>query len=190
MAEPMRSRFFDETMITELAGLGEVAVSPTPEDHLSPSARPLLSQAEVLITGWGSGRIGAEVLAEAPRLRGVVHTGGSVRAYLGPECYDRGIVVSSQAWANALPVAEYALAMILLTAKGVLGAEHRYRATRARIDTHAALAGRGGYRLQVGLIGASMVGRRVLDCCLRSIFALGCQTRLSPRPSRPRWGPS
>ncbi len=163
MAEPMRSRFFDDTMLAELADLGEVVISPTPDDQLSPAVRPLLAEADVIITGWGSGRIDADVLAVAPRLRGVVHTAGSVRAYLSADCYDRGVVVSSQARANAVPVADYTLAMILLTAKGVFAAEHRYRGARCRFDIHAALAGRGGYGLRIGLIGASMVGRRVLD---------------------------
>ena len=46
------------------------------------------------------------------------------------DVYARGVVVSSQAWANALPVAEYTLAMILMSAKGVLRMRDHYREAR------------------------------------------------------------
>jgi phosphoglycerate dehydrogenase-like enzyme len=163
MAEPLRSRFLPEAMIAELRALGPVAVSPTPADHLSPSARPLLAEAEVIITGWGTGMIGPEVLAAAPRLRGVVHTGGTVRAHISKDSYARGVVISSQGWANAVPVAEYSLAMILLAAKGAFAAEHHYRAGRSAYDVQSDLIGHGAYGLQVGIIGASTIGRRVIE---------------------------
>jgi phosphoglycerate dehydrogenase-like enzyme len=150
-------------MLAELRSWGPVVVSPTPDDHLSPLARPLLAEAEVIIAGWGTGMIGPEVLAAAPRLRGVIHTGGSVRAIVSKDSYERGIVISSQGWANALPVAEYSLAMILLAAKGTFRAEHRYRAARSAFDVQSELVGRGAYGLQVGIIGASTIGRRVIE---------------------------
>jgi phosphoglycerate dehydrogenase-like enzyme len=51
------------------------------------------------------------------RLHAVVHTTGSVRSVVARDVYARGAVVSSQAWATTLPVAEYTLAMILLSAR-------------------------------------------------------------------------
>jgi phosphoglycerate dehydrogenase-like enzyme len=75
----------------------------------------------------------------------------------------RGVLVSSQAWANALPVAEYAVAMILLSAKGVHRLQGRYRATKGNVDVHEELAGFGTYGTQVGIIGASTIGRRVIE---------------------------
>jgi phosphoglycerate dehydrogenase-like enzyme len=77
--------------------------------------------------------------------------------------YARGVAVSSQAWANALPVAEYTLAMILLAAKGVPRARDRYWAVRGGVDVHELLAGHGTYQAQVGIIGASVIGRRVIE---------------------------
>jgi len=87
----------------------------------------------------------------APRLRAVVHTAGSVRSVVTPEVYARGVVVSSQARANALPVAEYTLAMILLSAKGVLRMRDHYRESRGPVDVQAELDGFGTYRLKVGI---------------------------------------
>jgi phosphoglycerate dehydrogenase-like enzyme len=163
MAEPLLTRFLPDPLIAQLRRLGPVAVSPTPDDHLSHAARPLLAQAEVIITGWGTSVIGPDVLAAAPRLRGIVHTGGSVRAHVTKDCYARGIVVSSQAWANALPVAEYSLAMILLAAKGTFRAQRHYRSCRVAYDVQAELPSYGAFGLQVGIIGASSIGRRVIE---------------------------
>lgn len=162
MGQPLLSRVLDEVLLGELRRLGPVVVAPDSGDLSSPANRPLLTEAEVILTGWGSGRVGPEVLALAPRLRGVVHTAGSVRKYVSKGCYDRGVVVSSQAWANAVPVAEYTLAMILLAAKGVFRSQRDYRATRTVYRVQTELAGYGAYDVQVGLIGASTVGRRVL----------------------------
>jgi phosphoglycerate dehydrogenase-like enzyme len=162
ITEQLLPRFLPEDLLTQLRELGPVAISPTPEDHLSPAARPLLAEADVIITGWGTGPVGAEVLAAAPRLRGVIHTGGSVRAHVTKDCYGRGVVVSSQGWANALPVAEYSLAMILLACKGVFRAQRDYRTSRVPYDVQAQLAADGAYETQVGIIGASTIGRRVI----------------------------
>lgn len=162
MRQPLLSQVLDEVLIGELERLGPVIIAADPEHLASPANQSLLAHAEVIVTGWGSGRVGPEVLAVTPRLRGVVHTAGSVRKYVSKDCYDRGVVVSSQAWANAVPVAEYTLAMILLAAKGVFRAQRQYRAARTVYRAQTELAAFGAYDVQVGLIGASTVGRRVL----------------------------
>jgi phosphoglycerate dehydrogenase-like enzyme len=161
--EPLRSRILPSSLLDELRALAPVAIAPTPDDLLAGDTRELLAQVQVLVTGWGSDLVDAEVLAAAPRLRAVVHTAGSVRPVVKREVYARGVVVSSQAWANALPVAEYTLAMILLSAKGVLRARDRYWAVRGHVDVHEVLEGLGTYRTQVGIVGASTIGRRVIE---------------------------
>jgi phosphoglycerate dehydrogenase-like enzyme len=122
-----------------------------------------LADVELLITGWGCAPITADVLAAAPRLRAVVHTAGTVRHHVTEECWERGIVVSSAAAANALPVAEYAVAMILLAGKRVPEIARRFRAERVQQDWNALFPEAGNYRATVGLLGASLIGRRVAD---------------------------
>ena len=106
--EPLRSRILPAALMDELRALASVAVAPTPDDLLADETRGLLADTDVLLTGWGSDLVDAEVLAAAPRLRAVVHTAGSVRPVVTRDVYSPGVLVSSQAWANALPVAEYA----------------------------------------------------------------------------------
>ena len=90
------------------------------------------------------------------------HAAGTVKGHVGPAVFARGIVVSSAAWANALPVAEYTVAMVLLAGKNAVAIARRYRATRGRIDLVRDYPGIGNYGRTVGIIGASLVGRAVL----------------------------
>lgn len=129
----------------------------------APGVAAALAGAELLITCWGAPPLTACVLAAAPRLRAVVHAAGSVKHHITPACWDRGIQVTSAAGANALPVAEYTLAAILFAGKNVLGTAHRYRQLRAPHDWRAELAGHGNYRRCVGIVGASRIGRRVIE---------------------------
>ncbi|MFI7111103.1 hydroxyacid dehydrogenase [Nonomuraea sp. NPDC050227] len=122
-----------------------------------------LSQAEVLLTSWGCPPVTAEVLARAPRLRAIVHAAGSVKHHVTDACWERGIVVSSAASANAEPVAEFTLAAILFANKRVIDIARAYRARRANDDWDARFPGFGNYRRVVGVVGASRIGRRVIE---------------------------
>ncbi|MDG5806502.1 hydroxyacid dehydrogenase [Streptomyces ossamyceticus] len=131
------------------------------EDFTDPRVRPVLAGAEVLITGWGCPRIDAAVLDAAPALRAILHAAGSVKGFVTPAVWERDITVSTAADANALPVAEYTLAMILLAGKDVLGRRERLRAERSHAGW-GLVPGIGNHGRRVGVIGASRIGRRVI----------------------------
>ncbi|MFI6661652.1 hydroxyacid dehydrogenase [Streptomyces sp. NPDC050523] len=131
-------------------------------DFTDPGVRDALARTEILVTGWGCPRLDAAVLDAAPGLRAVLHSAGSVKGFTTPEVWRRGIEVSSAAAANAIPVAEYTLAMILLAGKDVLGARDRLRTGRA-FPGWDVVPGVGNHGLRVGVVGASRVGRRLLD---------------------------
>ncbi|MFJ8950768.1 hydroxyacid dehydrogenase [Streptomyces sp. NPDC102381] len=139
-------------------------------EFTSPQARAALAECEVLLTGWGCPPIDTTVLDGAPRLRAVIHAAGTVKPFLGREAYERGIAVSSAAAANAVPVAEFTLAAIIMGAKRAFPLAHLFRTRRthrtdADLDRHHWLGTRG---LTVGVVGASHVGRRVVRL-LRSL---------------------
>ncbi|MFI8872677.1 hydroxyacid dehydrogenase [Streptomyces sp. NPDC055243] len=149
-----------------LAALGQVCdLEPDTvlDDFTTERARSVLRDVEVLVTGWGCPPLDAAALAAAPRLRAVVHTAGSVRGHITPECWERGIEVSSAAAANALPVAEYTVAMILLSGKQVLERAREFKATRRRDEWLGLSHGVGNYGRGVGILSASMIGRRVIE---------------------------
>ncbi|MEV6051383.1 hydroxyacid dehydrogenase [Streptomyces sp. NPDC052107] len=137
---------------------GELVV----RDFADPAAAEALAQAEVLITGWGCPHLDAGVLATVPKLRAVLHAAGSVRSLVGEALWKHGITVSSAVTGNALPVAEYTLAMILLAGKDAFAHRERYRRTHAGPPL-AETAGTGNLGRRVGVVGASRVGRRLME---------------------------
>ncbi|MFG2502222.1 hydroxyacid dehydrogenase [Streptomyces sp. NPDC048441] len=122
-------------------------------DHLD-----LLHGTEILLTGWGAPVLDAAFLAQAPRLRAVLVAAGSVRHLTTPAFWQRGIPIVSAAAANAVPVAEFTLAQVLLGLKQV-----------HRIGRDVAVSHRfphnpkvpGAYRSRVGLMGLGHIGRLV-----------------------------
>jgi phosphoglycerate dehydrogenase-like enzyme len=121
-----------------------------------------LRRVDVLVTGWGCPRIDGEVLAAAPRLRAVIHAAGSVKGHIDPAVFDRGITVSSAAQANAVPVAEYTVAALVLAAKQALTRARWYAQDRTAQDWRSGI-GTGLYGRTVGIVGASRTGRLVVD---------------------------
>jgi phosphoglycerate dehydrogenase-like enzyme len=157
---------FPPEVLAQLRELADIDPAVVVEDFVKDfddlRIRALLADVEFLITGWGCPPITPGALARLPRLRAVLHTGGTVKGLLPEEGWQRGIVVSSAAAANALPVSEYTLAMILLTGKDVLAARDRYRAAEA-FPRGWARPGIGNAARRVGIIGASRIGRRVIE---------------------------
>jgi phosphoglycerate dehydrogenase-like enzyme len=131
-------------------------------DFAAPETAVALADAEVLITGWGCPHLDADALAAAPRLRTVLHAAGSVRSLVGEALWERGVTVSSAVTGNALPVAEYTLAMILLAGKDTFAQRERFRNTHT-YPTPAETAPIGNLGRRIGVIGASRVGRRLLE---------------------------
>jgi phosphoglycerate dehydrogenase-like enzyme len=119
-----------------------------------------LPPVEVLLTGWGCPRIDATALDQMPALRLVAHAAGTVKGHVDPVCWERRIVVTTAATANAVPVAEFTVAQIVLANKGVAAAASAYRRDRARPLPSPLV---GNYERTVGIIGASTIGRLVLE---------------------------
>ncbi|MBB2698542.1 hydroxyacid dehydrogenase [Rhizobium phaseoli] len=127
-------------------------------------ARRLLSEAEILITGWGAAYVGPEIPAAAPRLRLIVHAAGTVKGIIDEAIFDAGITVSHSAEANAVPVAEFTLAAILFAGKRAFRFRDLYVADRNRDRTYPMQREAiGNYGRTLGIIGASRIGRRVIE---------------------------
>jgi phosphoglycerate dehydrogenase-like enzyme len=120
--------------------------------------RDILAQAEVLFGGWGTPRLDAELLAAAPRLRHVFYGAGSVRGIVSDAFWERGLTITSSYAANALPVAEYALAQILFSLK--LGWRYA-REVRALGKYPARFPVPGAFGTTVGLVSLGMIGSLV-----------------------------
>ncbi|RCG22856.1 hydroxyacid dehydrogenase [Sphaerisporangium album] len=163
MAPGLAGRLFQGERADRLRALAGDDWGPPLTEFASAEAAERLAGAVVLLTGWGSPLIDADVLARAPRLRAVVHAAGTVKHHVGPAVFARGVPVSSAVEANAVPVAEYTVAMILLAGKAVPALVREYRARRGPIDLIGEYPGIGNHGRTVGLVGASRIGRRVVE---------------------------
>ncbi|WP_202919020.1 hydroxyacid dehydrogenase [Saccharothrix deserti] len=154
---------FPPDLVTRLRQLVDIDPATTFTSFEGPAAAAALAQADILITGWGCPRVDADVLAAAPGLRVLVHAAGTVKARLDPVVFERGLVVSSAADVNAVPVADYTMAMLVLGAKQAFSRARRY-ATAVEGAPRDWLSGDGTglHHCTVGVIGASRIGRLVL----------------------------
>jgi phosphoglycerate dehydrogenase-like enzyme len=153
---------FPAPLLDRLRRTADIDPALVVRDFADPAAAPALARAEVLITGWGCPHLDADALAAAPGLRTVLHAAGSVRSLVGEALWNHGVAVSSAVTGNAVPVAEYTLAMILLMGKDAFTHRERFRLTPAH-PTPPETAPNGNLRRRVGVIGASRVGRRLLE---------------------------
>ena len=157
-----RSLFTDEhlTALRAMASLPETEPA-VPFD--SERAGRLLQDAEILLTGWGCPELSATVLDRAPRLRLIAHCAGTVKEMVTPACWERGLRVITAAEANAVPVVEYTVASILLANKHAFQIREIYRRERRYGLWHHTTPGIGNLNKRVGVVGASRIGRRVIE---------------------------
>ncbi|GAA2014841.1 hydroxyacid dehydrogenase [Catenulispora yoronensis] len=159
---------FPDALRRRLDAVAEVDHTLVLTDFGDPRAALALARAEVLISGWGCPLVDAAVLDAAPNLRVVVHAAGTVKHHLSPDFWHRGLAASSAADANAYPVVQFTLSLILLAGKRALRMAHEYAAGEYK--------GRGTARdfgnvdRTVGVIGASRIGRLLLPLLVREGF--------------------
>ena len=132
-------------------------------DWSDPRTDELLAGADVLLGHWGCPFVDASVLDRAPRLGLFAYAAGTVKFTVDDAPFARGIRVTSCADANAEPVAEYTLAAVLLAGKDAFFRRDRMRdpsldGRRQRSEVPVGNRGK-----TVGIIGASLVGRRVIE---------------------------
>ena len=123
-------------------------------------AADLPGDIEVIFTTWGMPRLDAALLDRLPSLKAVFYAAGSVKAFVTDETWKRGVRVFSAAHANAVPVAEFTVAQIILGLKQALRLRIRdYTDWTAREPTRTTL--RGSYRSRIGLISYGSIARLV-----------------------------
>lgn len=162
MAADKTRYVFDAEALARLAETCDI-IQPEPlEEFSSAQALKVLSEIDILVTGWGCPLVTADVVKAAPNLRLIAHAAGTVKYTLDPAVYAAGIQVTHAADANAVPVAEYTLAAIIFANKRVFELRDRYRADPYRRSSYALMDEPiGNYHRTIGLVGASRIGRKV-----------------------------
>ncbi|MBN9335561.1 hydroxyacid dehydrogenase [Devosia sp.] len=164
MAADKTRHVFDAATIDRLGQSCELLQREPVENFVDPEARRLLAETEILVTGWGCPMVTPEVLRAAPNLRLIAHAAGTVKFTVDPAAYVAGIRVTHSAEANAVPVSEFTLAAVLFSAKRIFSFRDLYREDPSRTSSYAlGDLDIGNYRRTVGIVGASRIGRRVIE---------------------------
>ena len=153
---------FDDEALARLDRAGRLLDRVPLASWDDPRADKLLADAEIIVGHWGAPLFDAATLARAPKLRMFAYAAGTVKWYAIDEIWDRDLVVTSGAGANAEPVAEYTLAMILLANKRVFPAIDR-QAGRPAWKPPTGASAHGNWDKTIGLVSASLIGRRVAE---------------------------
>jgi phosphoglycerate dehydrogenase-like enzyme len=125
--------------------------------------RMFLKQVEVILSTWNMESFsGGQIENYFPSLKAVFHAAGSVQSFARP-FLERGIKVVSSWGAISVSVAELAVGLIVQANKGFFLAMSRYE--NGNYDDCrdlATLSFPGTYHTNVGILGAGMVGSRVI----------------------------
>ena len=154
---------FDASRLERLARLVDFDGQLWTDSLDAPELDVQLSEVEILLTSWGVPRLNAERLRRMPRLGAVFHCAGTVRSFVTDELWDRGILVTNGADANAIPVAEFTFASIVLAGKKAQFLANDARVAREDWSYSTSRGELGNIGRTVGVIGFSRIGRRVVQ---------------------------
>ncbi|MCL2730235.1 MAG: hydroxyacid dehydrogenase [Actinomycetia bacterium] len=173
VAPALRPQFFTPDAWRRLTCVADPVLLDRPDDRAALAGA--LAGADILVTGWGTARLDAELLASAPRLRLLAHTGGAVSPYVSEAVFDRGVHVTQAGAAMARPVAEVALAFTLSLLHRIHRFDHALRGGASWEQAGAAPERHQILGCPIGVIGASRTGRAYIAL----VRALGAEVTVA-----------
>ena len=154
------STFFTPENVALAESLGTVLWNES-DRHLTPAQiSSRIGDCDTYITGWGSPRLDAEILAAAPDIKLLVHLCGTVVPFVSDEMWDRGIRVLSGNRFFAESVAEGTLGYMLAALRDIplystrLHDERRWKSSS---DYNRGLAGK-----RIGIISYGAIARHLV----------------------------
>jgi phosphoglycerate dehydrogenase-like enzyme len=130
------------------------------EEHLEN-----LRDLEVIFSTWDMPALSAEQVRAMPALKAVFYAAGATAHFRRP-FEENGVVVCSATPANAIPVAEFAFAQVLLAGAGY------WRNSRQCVDSASSHTlhnhrGHGNYHAQVAILGDGSISRKLQELLAR-----------------------
>lgn len=155
MTRGLEGALFNEQARAELNKISDV-VSWEPIQNM-PS-----NDIDIVIASWGTPKFDNDLLEKLPNLKMVAYAAGTIKKIVSEEFWDRDIPIISAAAANAIAVAEYTVATMVYMSKNIRQAAELYKSDNKVKFLELRDSPRGFNSLNVGLVGASYVGREVI----------------------------
>jgi phosphoglycerate dehydrogenase-like enzyme len=125
-----------------------------------PEMKEALAEVEILFSGWGAPRMDEETLAYFPKLKVILYGAGSLKSTVTDHFWTRDIPICSAWMANAVPVAEFTFAQIILALKQYMTMPGLMR--NAETSKRPLYFEQGGaYGTTVSLISLGVIGKKV-----------------------------
>lgn len=154
---PMK-KFLPEDVKKYLEERFEVTYSPFDRQLTREELKQFIQDKDVVMTGWGSITMDAEMLEGTP-VKLIVHTGGSVGSLVTPEVYEMGVRVLSGNELYADSVAEGVIAYMLTALRKIPAYVQGVRDGDWRCEE---LVSEGLLEQSVGIIGMGAISKRVM----------------------------
>ena len=160
-------RVFRDETFARMCEEFELTVNDTGGELDADEVARWVTGCEGLVTGWGSRGLAEEVFVNAPDLKIIAHSAGSVRFLVTREMIDqyllpRGIVLFSANVAIALNVAESAVGMLTMASRRWIDHNTHYHQTGKWRSPDIPINGQYLRGCKLGLISASAVAREVI----------------------------
>lgn len=122
---------------------------------------------EFIFSTWGMPTFTEEEIKRClPSLKAVFYGAGTVQTFARP-FLNCGIKVFSAWAANAVPVAEYTVAQIVLANKGFFSSSRLAKTGDRKAASQCFHSYPGNYDVKIGIIGAGMIGKLVINMLKR-----------------------
>ena len=121
------------------------------------------AEVEYIFSTWSMPSLTEDEVAGClPALKAIFYSAGTVQSFARP-FMARGVKIFSAWAANAVPVAEYAVAQIILDCKGFFRACSLASANKRKEARDISMSCPGNYGCKIGLIGVGMIGSLVAE---------------------------
>jgi len=153
-----RKKIFPPHLMEKLASHGELVVNQgqnTPED-----IKPVMKDADIVITSWGCPHMTKEYLDMAPNLKVIFHAAGTVAPIVDDEVWRRGIRVICAGIAIGIGVAETTLGLMISASKDFYRLNDQIHAGCWREGVDQTVVDM--VDITIGIIGAGVTGKHLI----------------------------
>ena len=158
---PLLDEIMSPRAVAVLESLGTVDWNGTGRNLTVDEVSEQIRGCTAVLTSWGPPMFDEQLMDAAADLKIIGHAAGSIKRFVPPSVFERGVVVTHAANTIADSVAEWTLTAMLMALRRVHTIDRKMQAGETW-PVYKTLEPVGLYGKRVGVIGASHVGRALI----------------------------